>query len=186
MELHFPVSIQDSLRMNLFSASQSPMVRKGLLWRRWVLSLLFFAYGIFCYLDSDGDSALFIMSICLIILAILIAVFYPRYKHSVYKRVYLKSLKEHYRDKEFFQYSIVFSDTNVAVSNEVVQSRIEFSSLDGIYETGDYFFAQVRNSNSYVTIPKQRINNVKEVAGLLKTIAVRENIAYVEDLNWRW
>lgn len=186
MELDYPININDSLQLYLFTATKSPSIRKRRLWRRLVTPVLLVIYAFIYFFTNTYDKTTLVICAFIVFLAVVLAVCYPFYERFFYKRSYLKSLREIYKNKDVINYKVIFNESNVELYNDSAYSKIALTALASIDETGSYFFILIKNTKSYILIPKQKIHNVEEVKTMLRTLSDKQHIPFFEELNWKW
>ncbi|PWB22060.1 YcxB family protein [Flavobacterium sp. HTF] len=103
-----------------------------------------------------------------------------------YQRVFKKYVNENFKDRAGIVLSIAFKENALEiVSENIGKSEFNFSSFKNISEIENYFFIDVKASGNFM-IPKAKINNVEAVKNKLKTIAEKQGIEFISELDWKW
>src|SRR5690606_11880641 len=94
MILKYSIGADDFLNFQLFTASESPVVKRRRLKSKLAFAILYIAFGLFFVVDSR-----WIYASTFFVLAIAWFLFYPLREKRMYERNYKKFILENYRNR---------------------------------------------------------------------------------------
>lgn len=182
MKISYKIKEEDYLTHQLYTASQSKLVKR----KRFIFWLIVpFAYGVFgflSYFDFRQPNIAYVMAG----LALFWLVIYPFYSRWNYKRHYSKHINEHLKGQFDQMVDLELTDKNVSIQDaKGNRSEITFESLKEIVELPDHFFIRLEN-NSSIILPKNEFKNIKELQKFLGLIVTKHKAPFRKDVKWRW
>ena len=179
---NYALDEEDYLCHRLFYASKSEQYikqrRKNLfLWPGIFLFLTFLTF-----LDDRAFSFYYFL-----IAAVLFPILVPIYERFRYKKHYLKYIRETYKDSFGKTAEFVFTNETIEAKDQTgINSSVPISQISEISEIEKYYFLHLQSLGQSFIIPKEKIQNLPEVANAIKEITEKFNIKYNVELNWKW
>ncbi len=170
----------DYLSFQLFTASQSPLIRKSRI-RAWIITTIIFG-GLSYYCFNSKNDAL---GYYFLIITALSLVFYPFYSRWKYKRHYLKHVRQTYQEAFGIECTIEIDEEIISTKSKTGEGKLNLSEISEINEIKDYFFVRVRTGGSLI-IPKAKITDQEQLVSKMRSLAIARNIKHTTDLNWKW
>ncbi|MDH6310810.1 Ca2+/Na+ antiporter [Dysgonomonas sp. PFB1-18] len=180
IELEFNLNEEDHLNLQLYAASQNPLIKKQRKRRAFLISGLFVLFGIVSFYSLSSYAG------CIyIVLGVIFFILYPFYSTWLYKRHFKRHVKQYYDQAASNHISMKIDDENIMTYDAKGESTIKIKSLIEIIEISDYFYLQLSKA-AYHVIPKKKINSVELLRQHLIKCANAYNIPVTIDLNWKW
>lgn len=180
MQLHYSLDPQDFLQYHLFAASHNKRLRAKRKKAWLVISACLLFLALLSYSSNENFLALL-----LLIYGIITLIFYPFFQRYHYKKSYEKYIKEHYKNRFGKLASLEIKDDIIETTDSASETKMYLSEIDGITETGEYFFLIIKSGGHYI-IPKRKISKLAELKGFLQSLSQKLNIPYAHELNWKW
>ena len=174
------LSAEDYLQFQLYTASQSPRIRKK---RRqgWIITVLI--PGLLAALClSWGNYFLFYYFLGFVALA---AFFYPYYSRHRYHKHYQNYIAEHYQGRIGIVQTLDFSPEQIESKSTIGEGLIHTREIKRITEIADYFFLRLSTDESLI-IPKSQLSDLVTIKDYLRDLSQRNSCEYLEELNWKW
>jgi hypothetical protein len=141
-----------------------------------------FAVLAFVIYDS-GDK---LPGICFMILSIVSFIFYPFYIHWKYKKHFSDHIKEHLSNNFGKQVNIEFKEDHMlADDGNNSESKISFNLIKSVHELPDHYLIRLDSGQS-VILPKQKIKELEQLKGELKTLSENLQMNIIDNTQWRW
>jgi hypothetical protein len=176
MKLQYTLSAQDYLDYYLFTASQSPSIRKKLQNERVILLLITVAFGIYFYATGKV-----FMAVIFGLWAIAGELWFPQYFRYRYKKHYEKFILENYAKRIGAIINLEIQEDAIYSNDQYMEGKFFLSKVEKIEETPAYFYVKL-NIGSHFIIPKKSTQQVDELRNTLKA----RGLTIVEHPNWRW
>ena len=103
-----------------------------------------------------------------------------------YKKHYLNHIREIYKNSFDKSTELIFTSETLESRDETGTSSINIQQIVEISEIEKYYFLHIRDFGRAIILPKEKAQNLSEVANAIKEIADKFNIKYNVDLNWKW
>lgn len=181
MELKYSLTENDYLQQQLYLASKSNQINKQRKRARIAVPIILLVIVFLSYFNENLFEAY-----CSAGAGIVWFFLFPIYLKRYYQRVFKKYVNENFKDRAGIVLSIAFKENALeVVSENIGKSEFNFSSFKNISEIENYFFIDVKASGN-IMIPKAKIDNVEAVKNKLKTIAEKQGIEFISELDWKW
>jgi len=169
----------DFLNYLYYMTTKSKRVVKKRTINKMVILFIYFITGLFLY-NSQGPvtSGLFFL------LCLPMYFFYNFFEKRQYLKHFTKYIKANYSDEIGVMTTISLDEDGVSVSLGEHNTKMSWSEIEGITETGSLILIEEKTQNAIV-IPKQKISRIIELIAELKRIASNKTIPYHEELNWK-
>ncbi|GAA4800115.1 hypothetical protein GCM10023231_31100 [Olivibacter ginsenosidimutans] len=174
------------MQLQLFTASKSPFVRKRRLLGWLLFPGLLIAYAFVTFFLDEHDATTRFVAAFLSFIGLIWLIGYPFYSRYVYKRAYLRNLRDVYKNKPQIDYTLTFNENTVELKDDVAHTKLDLWAINHIYETALYYFLHIKDSKSYIIIPKEKISHVDEVWEQLTAITKKIHIPFSKELDWKW
>ncbi len=163
MKIKFVLTETDYLEFQIFAWSKSEVTKKKRK-NSWVLltivPLLFAIY----FQTKDNN----VLSIYFITLALICALFYPKYFRWNYKRHFKNYINTNYSDRFGETTELEFSSDHIYSKENAGEGKILFSEIEQLCETATHLYVMITNGMSLI-IPKKQIDNIDEIKEIFKT-----------------
>ncbi len=180
IELEFNLDEDDYLNLQLYAASQNPLIKKQRKRRTFIIPGFFVLLGIVSFYSLPPYAG------CIyIILGIIFFILYPFYSAWLYKRHYKRHVKQYYDQAASNHISMKIDDESIMTFDAKGESTIKINTLEEIIEIGDYFYLQLSKA-AYLIIPKKKIDSEKLLRQHLIECRNAYNIPITIDPNWKW
>ncbi len=170
----------DYLQHTLYIASKSDRVKNERRKGRFLITILFLGLSFILFKAKDELGMYLFLSA-----AVLSFLLYPAYLKRYYLKHYRKNVADIYKNRFNKSTTITFKETTIDVTDITGEMKINFSIIQEIVETGNYFYLRINTGGSLI-ISKTKIENPGDLALFLKALAGKLNINYTEELNWEW
>lgn len=180
MTYTFSLSQSDYLNHQLFLASTVQNFRQQFRNTQiiWVLAFLLIAFDLYI------EKKLFAAAVFAII-GLGWAIFYPAYAKNHQQKHFEKHINIFLADKFDKICTITIDDQLLHSEEENYDMKIGISEVKHIYETRDYFYAQLKSGLTFI-FPRQKIENANVLEDQLRDIATKNQIRYTEMMDWKW
>lgn len=177
--LTYKINEEDYLAHHLFSDSQNIRLRKRRTTRRFIIPILYTLLGVFLLLvESYGPAMVFL------VVGFLYMYFYPNYSLWTHKRYYKKHVRDQYQNNINKAVSLQVDTEELILKTEGNEVKMKTSELVSLSETPSHYFLRTK-SNSVIILPKHAIEE-EALKNLIHFLQDLGNIAYINQLNWRW
>ena len=169
----------DYLSYLFYVTTKSKRVQKKRTINKMVILFIYFISGLYLY-NSQGPipAALFF------ILCLPTYFLYNYFEKKQYRKHFTRYIGAHFSEEIGVTTTIHLDDEGVTVSVGESETKMPWSEIEEINETGTLILIQEKNQNTIV-IPKNT-SRVRELADELKRFAMEHIIPYQEELNWKW
>ena len=161
----FNFSRDDALALAWHYYSASRTVQKARLWGQFTCPLVMIWIAAMNFYQDPGQGRL---SVFLLVVAVVWALFYPRYYNSHLLRTAAKMFKETSYQKTFGPCSIALDDDGIVSSSQVGEGKYNWSSVDRVLLTHHHLFIFLAGPHGYAIprnqVPDTTIQQMKEFA----------------------
>lgn len=179
MKYEFELDKDDFLIHQLFFASKSKNIQEQRVKSYLIVAITFIACTIFSYIKNSSASH-FILLITLLIIFL-----YPileKWRQKIHYKKYVDEvLKKRFNKKV----QINITDINIEEFENFGYSVISLETIEEIIEIKNYIYLKVNNGTAII-LPKNKIQNVKNLYLDLYFIREKLGIKYSKDLKWSW
>lgn len=176
MKFEYKIDANDFLEFQLFTASTDPVIQKRKL-RSWIIlpfgSALF---ALFSYINGS-----IYLSIYFAVLAIVIALFYPRYFKWRYKKHYASFIARNYSTRFGEPAELEITKDYIRSKDKVAEGKIKLAEIKSIHETANHFFMKMSSGMSFI-IPKRELPSTLNLRSELENIGLK----VIDVTNWIW
>jgi hypothetical protein len=119
------------------------------------------------------------------ILAGLWLLLHPLYTRWIYKDKFKKAIIKN--NKEIFgkKVSLAVEDKNLIISDTVNTKKQKVSEISSMHEISNHIFIKLKKGSSII-IPKNGLENSKELVGLIHILSKSTKIKLSKELAWKW
>ncbi|GAA4464304.1 hypothetical protein GCM10023093_14360 [Nemorincola caseinilytica] len=178
MTIHFKPTEDDSLTYQLYFASRSERIRKkrrNAKIRFPIIMAIVIAYTIAMgHYTLAGIYAVF---------AVAYVIWYTWYEPRHYRKHYLSFVRENARPDEL-PVSMTFGPDEATQDTATSHATLHYSTFEEIAELPGQIL--LRMGTQAIIIPKDQVPDAAALTSLLKDIATRHSIPYVDDRTWVW
>jgi hypothetical protein len=158
MKIKFIVREEDLLETQMLIASKSKTLRK----RRWTgtISILvcLLVFGLYV-INHERSFDVFKIIVLTAISVCVSGLYFFAITPYIYRRHYVKHVKAHFANIIGNSVELQITDDFIETTDETGETRVKWTEIEHIYETGNLFIIQ-SNSNNYLTVAKQDIDPV--------------------------
>lgn len=180
MTYTFTLDKADYLNYQLFFVSTSEHHRKQRLKSRLTWTFTFLFLGFVCYREKVPFLAIYF---------VILAVVYGIFSNYISKWSSKRNLEAHIETvlKNRFDkpLSVIIDEHKIHEIEENYETKVSLSEIERIYETSDYFYAQLK-SGIAIVFPRQKIENGDALEDQLRDIAAKNQISFTEMTDWKW
>ncbi len=180
MTYTFSLSQSDYLNHQLFFASTALNAHKQRKNGQIIYTVMFLFLAFNFYTDKKVLSA-----VILVIIAIAWVIFYPLYAKNHQRNHFEKHVNRFLADKFDKVSTIAMDDQLIQSEEENYEMKIGVNQVKHIYETADYFYAQLKSGLTFI-FPRKKIENVDVLEDQLRDIAAKNQISFTEMTDWKW
>ena len=170
----------DFLNYLYYVTTKSKRIQKKRMINKFFILFLYLFMGLFLSSKQGPIASAVFFLLCLPMYFV-----YGYLERKQYFKHFTKYVKANYNDEVGVKTTIDTDDEGVSISVGENISRMEWSEIDSINETGTLILIQEKNQNAIV-IPKQKTSHVEALTKELHRIADSHSIDYNEELNWKW
>ena len=180
MELTYTLQESDFLIYHLFAASKSAQVKRKRQRTRWIIPIIYAVIAIaFFFSGKPGMAVIFVVT------GILWMAIYPFYSSWLYRRQYLKMIRESYSRRFDKEFSLAWDEEHFILKDESSDSRIEKSELEEISEIASHYFLRLKKGISII-IPKRDLSDPVVFGEALEQLRAETNVEHNSELTWKW
>jgi len=180
VKLNFNLSEQDLLIFQLYTASNSPYIKRSRRVNWLVVPILYLVFSVVLYLADSLD-----FSIGFLVLAILWLIFYPFFQKSRYEKGYKRHNIEYFKNRFDKPVELSFTKEYIASKDESGEGKMKLSELEALHEIQDYYFLKF-NSGVSLIIPKKEVVEFNKLKELLESLVKKLQIEHEVNLEWKW
>lgn len=180
MKIAYSIDENDYLTFQLYTASNSPMVKKRRFISRLVPAIAYLLLAVTFFYKGNIT-----MIIAFSALALVWYLFYPLHDKNVYKRQYQKFIKENMNNKFGRPATLSFEAPLVKAKDEVSETKINYSEIESITEIPEMFLLKLKTNQSFI-LPKSKIENAETLNLYFKTFESNEGIPFYVQSLWKW
>ncbi|WP_248722313.1 YcxB family protein [Seonamhaeicola sp. ML3] len=176
MKLEYTLDEDDFIQYHLFVASNSESIKKRRLIMRFLIPSI---YLVFAFLEySKGKTTL---SIIFLVLSIIWFILYPIYTKYRYRKHYIKSVNNNYKNSFFKPIKLEVTSDLIITEDFTGETKTKISEIKSLTEIKETFFLNI-TTNASIIIPKRGIKNINH----FKEEFVKLAIPIENKLNWKW
>lgn len=188
MILKYSIGADDFLNFQLFTASESPIVKRRRLKSKLAFAILYIAFGLFFVVDSK-----WIYASTFFALAIAWFFLYPKREKRMYERNYKNFILENYRNRFDKEATMEITDGYIQTKDGVNKGKALLSEVSEIVEMPTATYIRLSTAQTFM-LPYDRIEfpensdvqSVDEMIVKLKEIADKNDLKYTNLLDWKW
>lgn len=175
MKLTYDLAESDFVAFQLFNASNSESIKKKQRNSWIIMTAISAGFAIVFYFNGNGAISLYFAA-----LAIITAVFYPKYFKRRYKRHYERYIRENYKNRTDIEQTFIINEDHVFLQDKTGEGRVNLSEIKSVTETADHFFFTISTDVSLI-IPKRKV-----AADELRQTIQSRGLNIIESLDWKW
>ncbi len=180
MKIEYVLTEDDFLTHQLYSASQSPQVRRKRRRSQLILPVLYLLFAAVLGWEQRYEFAAVILGIALIWYFL-----YPVYTRYAYRRHYRSYIRQNYGRNNGKMLTLMLEREQFTASQEGLSNRIETTQLERIDEIPQALYVRLKTGPSFI-FPKHRIAEIEALISFLKELSVSLGIPYTEHHDWKW
>lgn len=188
MVLKYSIGADDFLNFQLYTASQSPIVKRRRLKSKLAFAILYIAFGLFFVVDSK-----WIYASTFFVLAILWFFLYPLREKRMYERNYKNFILENYRNRFDKEATMEITNEYIQTKDGVNKGKAFMNEVSEIIEMPTAIYIRLNSAQTFL-LPYERIEfvensgvkNSQEMILKLKEIAQLNHVKYTDKTNWVW
>lgn len=188
MILKYSIGADDFLNFQLFTASESPVVKRRRLKSKLAFAILYIAFGLFFVVDSK-----WIYASTFFVLAILWFFLYPMREKRMYERNYKNFILENYRNRFDKEATMEITNESIQTKDGVNKGKASLNEVSEIIEMPTAIYIRLNSAQTFM-LPYERIEfvensgvkNSQEMILKLKEIAQLNHVKYTDKTNWVW
>ncbi len=188
MILKYSIGADDFLNFQLFTASESPIVKRRRLKSKLAFAILYIAFGLFFVVDSR-----WIYASTFFVLAIAWFFFYPLREKRMYERNYKNFILENYRNRFDKEATMEITDEYIQTKDGVNKGKAALNEVSEFIEMPTALYIRLKSAQTFM-LPYDRIeftenSDVKSVDTMIlkmKEIASKNQLNYLDKTNWKW
>lgn len=179
MEIEYSLDEKDYLEYLLYEGSKNKYNKKTKR-KNWIIisSIPFLIYLI--QFDFKDQFSLYYT----IFLTLLILFLYPIFQKKQYKKYYIRTTNESYKNSFGELTKLIFNENNIEIFNLNVESKIKNEAFVAINEIENYIFLKTKGGS--IVIPKLKISNLEDFKKHLKLMMQKYDIKENIELDWKW
>lgn len=180
MKIEFEISEEDLLTHQLFATSKSKSVRNRRSKGRLFLLVVYMIAGFFVWNQQGAFvGALFFLA------CIPLYFLYARLEAKQYLKHFRVFVKEQMAERNEKITILKFTEDEVTMADGPNESTIPLTEIVTIYEIPQLYSLSLSNGQSIV-LPKNHSNPAGDTNGLLRDLAEKLEIPYIQDMHWKW
>ncbi len=177
MNIKYKLGFDDFLTNQLFIASKSNSIKIRMRLYRFIVSLVYFVFGILLYMNNRN-----LLSGIFFVISILWLFYYPMFS----KKKFYKHFSDHvqnYHSKSFEkQISITLDSNEIIIKDRGKEITISVNDLEKIIEMDKIYLLAMKAGGNIVISKKLDSGNVDEFINILK----EKSVLFESRLNWKW
>jgi len=177
---NYKLSEKDFLHFQLFYFSKSIDIAKERRTGLIRLTIFYSLLGLFLFF-YDGFTIYYYLVVTIPILML-----FPYLSKRRYEKQCLYNNRVVYKNGFDIEKELTFTNETFEMKQIGLKSSTNYSQISEISETEKHYFLHLENFSQAIIIPKEKIQNLPEVANAIKEIAEKFNIKYNVELNWNW
>jgi len=176
MKFQYKIEAEDFLEFQLYTASKDPIVQKRKLRSWFLLPIAFSIMAVFSYMSET-----YYLAVYFTILAIVIALFYPKYFSWRYKKHYASFIGRNYAKRFGQPAELEITKDYILSKDKVAEGKVKLSEIEYVSETLNHFYIKISTGMSFI-IPKRELDSSIDLILEFSRIG----IAVQDELNWKW
>ncbi len=180
MPFAYSLDKEDFYTLQLYSASQSPLVKKKLRTGKTLIPVIWLMASIPSYLLGNFSWVLLCVGI-----AILWYLLFPGFLKWILEKDLAKSIDEHFKSRYGKPQSLSFTPDSINLATETGGSQFYLSEMEEIIEIPKHYFVRFYNGSTLI-LPKEKTQDLaslqQKIGELVEEFSVRHTIA----LDWKW
>ena len=181
MTITYRIEEEDLLTAQLYLASKSDRIRKRRQRSRWRVPVAYAIFGIF--LLAIGDRSWF--PLVFVLAGILWFFIYPLWERARYLKHFRGFIKEYQSGVTGRMVTLEISDNYLLAKEGDAESKVPFTNLEEISEIASGIIIILTGGQAFL-LPENRLENAGQIRDSLQALAVRANIPFKADLQWKW
>lgn len=179
MKFTFTMGEEDFLTNLLYTASTSKVIINRRKKTRFLVPILYILFGIFNLPNHEG------IAITLFAFAILWVLFYPIRERKRYIGFYKKHIKDYFGTRLGKPCSFELENDFLLLKEGDSESRISIEEVESIIELPAAIIIKLKFGTA-LSLPKAKISGIEELKNILKKLAKKLNIVYMDEPDWVW
>lgn len=180
MKITYSLDEKDYLTFQLFTASNSPSVKRRRMLSRSIPAAAYLFFAVLFFYRGDLT-----MLFAFLLLAVVWFFFYPIHDRNLYRRQYQKFIAENMNNKFGRKATLTFEKDRVKAKDEVSESAIDIAEIESITETEALFLLKLKTNQSFI-LPKNKIDNWEQLPTFFTTLEAERGIPFVDRMDWQW
>jgi len=180
MKISYSIDENDYLTFQLYTASNSALVKKRRFISRLVPAIAYLLLAITFFYQGNIT-----MIIAFGALALVWYFLYPFHDKNVYKRQYQKFIKENMNNKFGRPATLSFEAPLVKAKDEVSETKINYSEIESITEIPEMFLLKLKTNQSFI-LPKDKIENLEALNPFFQNFETNEGVPFYVLSEWKW
>lgn len=179
MKFEYSLTENDYLTNSLFTASQSPSIRKRRVWGRILIPIVYIILGIWVWDEYDTLS-----TILFVVFAVLWFFISPLLARRRIVKYYKAAIKESYGQRIGRRCTVEIGEGMLICTEELNESRINLSDVEMMNELPAHVLIKLKVGT--IILPIDRMDQVDELRTKLKELAGQLKIPYTIRKDWKW
>lgn len=180
MEIEYSLDEKDYLEYLLYEGSKNKFNIEKRKQSRSIIFFIILAVVMFPLLSGD-----FLVAIFYSFIALFFLVFYPKYQSWVYKKYYIRTTNESYKNNFGELTRLILNENNIEALSPYTELKIKNEAFVAINEIENYIFLKT-NYGGTIVIPKLKISNLEDFKKYLKLMMQKYDIKENIELDWKW
>lgn len=188
MILKYSIGADDFLNFQLFTASESPIVKRRRLKSKLAFAILYIAFGLFFVVDAR-----WIYASTFFALAILWFFFYPLREKRMYERNYKKFILDNYRNRFDKEATMEITNEYIQTKDGVNKGKASLNEVDEFIEMPTAIYIRLKSAQTFMLpydriefVENSEVKSVDEMILKLKAISAANGVKYSNNLAWKW
>jgi len=181
MELHYTLSAEDYLELQLYNLSRDENYKKQRNRDRFRLPGLSLLFGAILLFDGMNN----ILAYVFIASSILFFIFYPQWSAWFYKRMCKRKINENLKDGVHYPVKLLLGEDVIEIDSMRGHNYFNVHDINCVVEIDGYYFMMM---NQYVSIivPKVQIVDEEQLSVQFENYRKHKGIRFVSELDWKW
>lgn len=180
MEFDLKLHKEDYLQFQLYTASQSPRIKKNRTKSLVTVVLLFLLLSYLFW--SQGNTFLMWAFLFWVLMSLL---FYPMYLRRHYRKHYEGFIEENYANKIGEKGYFKFENAQLFSRSRGIEAILDYSEFEKVVEISTHFFLYLKSGVAYI-FPKRDFSEVDNLRNFLFQLCEDQEIGFSSELNWKW
>ncbi len=180
MPFTYSLDQEDFHVLQLYTASQSPLVNKKLKTGKNLIPLIWLIASIPSYFLGNFSWVLLCIGI-----ASLWYLLFPGFLKWILEKDIAKSIDEHFKNRYGKPQSLSFTPETVHLISESGESQFHLTEMEEIIEISKHYFVRFHNGSSLI-LPKDKIQDLASLRQKIEELVEKYSIKYTVALDWKW